>query len=383
MGKYCRKHIGETFNDGKLVVIDGGDKIKHVKVKCLVCVGDEDLHGSAEYETQYIYLAQGLKPCGCSKRPCWTFTQYEIRIKRKIIDDNLPVKFVGFDMNGKSPSDTPVKLLENVSGIIYGIKSISSFFEGSWRRDIRRSVDSQIFEFNKKNHNISVWDSGTRNNSAVVLGYYCNVCENSGMEPLYTINSSDLFGKENKPCMCSAKPSRFTDEHRISVSRNILSGSGLGAVSVLGMVNKRNKPYLVFLCEHHGIYSRAYTNLKTVGCHCVKCSPPKFGYDTDKKGYLYLLEIQTLHETILGYGITNTLSDRLAKHKRTLSRLGASISSTQVYEGSGSSVQAVENSIKALHKTGLLDCEGFRRESLSIERKQEVLEMCKDLKLKA
>ena len=27
MGKYCRQHIGKTFNDGKLIVVDGGDKI--------------------------------------------------------------------------------------------------------------------------------------------------------------------------------------------------------------------------------------------------------------------------------------------------------------------------------------------------------------------
>jgi len=47
VSKYGRHHIGTEFNEGKLVVVDGGDKNGYVKVKCLVCANDPELFGDA------------------------------------------------------------------------------------------------------------------------------------------------------------------------------------------------------------------------------------------------------------------------------------------------------------------------------------------------
>lgn len=250
-----------------------------------------------------------------------------------------------------------------------------------------KSKRDRITTFNKNSTNVIVWDSGAPvNSSGALLGYYCGICEQNGCEALYTIRQNKLFSRGDIPCMCSTRPRyALTSDYIIHLTERMIHDSHQHDIQPVGVIRKGigSYQYVVILCKHHGIYSRRYSTLKSVGVNCLKCFPSVSGYDTQKKGYLYLLEIQTLHNTILGYGITNKLSDRLATHKRNLASLGATITSTTVYEGSGSAVQAVENSIKALHKTGLLDCEGFRRESLSIERKQEVLELCKDLKLKA
>lgn len=388
MGKYCREHIGKTFNDGKLVVIDGGGRNGYVKVKCLVCAEDEELHGNAEYTTTVGNIKMGKLPCGCSSRVLWTLPQYKVLIERKIKEESLPIEFISFGTTGKPLRLTSLEFLCKNSKLRYEVHSINSFMMGRgnqgkfWSAEDR---EDRITIFNRDNPDVTIWDSGARSDSNVVFGYYCRVCEEKGFESLYTIRSNGLFrvGGNPKPCLCSITPSFIPDEHRIDQVKSLLHKSQVQHSEVIGIVHTLQRVKIVFICKYHGVYSRRYNSLKTMDCHCVKCNPPKYGYDATKKGYLYLLEIQTLHETILGYGITNTLSNRLATHKRNLASLGATISSTQVYEGSGSAVQSVENSIKALHKTGLLDCEGFRRESLSIKRKQEVLELCKDLKLKA
>jgi hypothetical protein len=59
MGKYGRTHIGKTFNDGKLVVVDGGDKNGYVKVKCSVCAEDSELFESGVFETNYFCCERG------------------------------------------------------------------------------------------------------------------------------------------------------------------------------------------------------------------------------------------------------------------------------------------------------------------------------------
>ncbi len=168
-------------------------------------------------------------------------------------------------------------------------------------------------------------------------------------------------------------------EYYTELARKQLCVDAVEGVSVLGAVKKK-RWYVVYLCDIHGYYSRSWSNISHKGSHCTKCTPPKTGYDKMKKGYIYFLDIQTLSGTILGYGITNKLNNRLTTHSKNLKSIGATITNIQVFEGSGTAVLAVENAIKSLHTTGLLDCEGFRRESINIARKDEVLELCKKLK---
>jgi hypothetical protein len=378
MGKYCREHIGKTFNDGKLVVVDGGDKKNYVKVKCNICAEDSELFGDGMFETKFHGLTIGRIPCGCSKIPQWTLQQYEIRIKRKIIEENLDIKFIRFGKSNSKISLTPVKLFCNRNLKEFEVAAVCSFFQGVGNQGSTFPIREKIDQFNLDNPNHVVWDNGKKSHRKVLCGFYCKTCESNGFESLYEISSTHLF-QGKLPCYCSEKKN-ISGDHVVEISKRKLYEQGLNGVEVLGACKKGSNWYSVFFCSIHGVYSRRGHQLDTTGCQCMKCNPPSTGYDKTKLGSLYLLEIQTDSSTILGYGITNKIEGRLTTHRKNLNNLGYKILSTRIFGGSGTKVLSVENAVKSLHKTGLIDCEGFRRESISIDRKEEVLKLCVGLK---
>lgn len=377
MGKYGRGYIGKTFNDGKLVVLDGGDKPDFVKTKCAICSKDSELFGDGIFKTRATHLNRGRVPCGCSNRVCWTLAQYEIRIKRKIKDEDLPIKFVKFVEVTKQQNKTLIRLLCNNTNKEYEL-TINGFLGGKGNYGTTISVSEKIDNYNLNNPNRTVWVSSRKHGSNASCGFYCKICEAAGFECLFEISSSHLFSGKI-PCYCSMK-SRISGDHVVAVSRIKLHDQGLQGISVFGAYKRGGYWFSTFLCETHGLYSRCYNSLDIVGAACPKCNPSRTGYNKTKSGLLYLLEIQTNSEVVLGYGITNKIEQRIGQHNLTFKRCGYTITNIQVFEGSGTAVLAVENAIKALHPTGLLDCEGFRRESISIDRKEEVLELCKKLK---
>lgn len=377
MGKYGIAHIGKTFNDGKLVVVDGGDKPNRNTVKCLVCAVDAELHGNATYQARYDMLERGSLPCGCSSKPKYTLSQYEVKIKRKIESENLPVEFVGFGVVSRKISDTNVKLWCTKNSLEYEIRGIQSFLQGTGNNGKSDTYSELLAQYNKTNPNTTVWDSGKRVRTTIVCGFHCKVCEREGLESLFEIEAGHLLNG-SVPCYCSGNV-KLTGDAVVEMAKLRLHEQGLQDICVIGAFKKRNSWYSVFMCNKHGVYSRLYGNLKPIGCYCLKCSPPNFGYDKTKQGSLYLLEIQTDFDVILGYGITSKLGNRLTTHRKNLKELGYKILSTRIFEGSGTRVLSAENAIKSLHKTGLIDCEGFRRESISIDRKEEVLGLCAGL----
>lgn len=380
MGKYCRAHIGKTFNDGKLTVVDGGDKNGYVKVKCIVCANDPELFGDAVFEVQSAGLIAGKLPCGCSKSPKWTLEQYKILIERKILKESLDIKFLGFDdTTNHQPNQIPLNLLCNMSGLCYTVSGVNSFFDGCGNHGKTKSIDAYIDTFNKQSQDAIIWKVGVDEFYKPVLGYYCKTCESNDLESVYTINSNALFHNKNKPCLCSSRPKELTHEYVIRSSKELLENQ-YSRYLVVGAYRKNGYWMTMLLCSTHGVYSRNYNALLKTGYNCLRCNPPEYGYNTDKTGYLYVLQIQTTTGVIMGYGITNKISKRLTTHKFKLANIGATITNIQVFGGSGSAVLAAENAIKSLHNTGLLDCEGFRRESISFDRKDEVLEKCSKLK---
>ncbi len=389
MGKYGRHHIGKTFNDGKLVVVDGGDRNNYVKVKCSVCAEDPELFGEAYFDVSVSNLNKGKLPCRCSSHPRLSIAQWEIVVRRKIIDENLPIEFLSFKNVKKKITSTSIELFCKQTSETFIIDSIRNFMSKNGRGNYGQkiiSTDKRIATFNNKNNNTVIWDTKIPcPNDRHILGYYCKVCESNGFESLYTVDSSALFHQNILPCMCSTSPKYRPSEYYLKTAFDILEKAksvedNLVNVSILGMVYVKQFVSIVFICSVHGIYRRTHGSLERTGCHCIKCNPSIRGYDKNKHGYLYLLEIQTDSAAILGYGITTKLDNRLTTHRKNLKDLGYKILSTRIYEGSGTKVLSVENSIKLLHKTGLIDCEGFRRESISIDRKEEVLGLCTGLK---
>ncbi len=378
MGKYCRQHIGKTFNDGKLTVVDGGDKEGSVKVKCAVCAEDSELFDNGIFEPQYGNLVSGKLPCGCSKRYIWNLQQYAVKIQRKITDEGLLIEFKGFGISNSRLSCTPVRLFCNTALAEYEVSTISSFFLGAGNYGKSFTAMERLEQYIEGNPRQKVWDTGKKKGTSLLLGFYCGICESNGYESLFTVRSNELFSGQ-VPCYCSSKWC-ISGSHVVEVSSNKVQTEGLTNISVIGAYKKGVAWQAVFLCDVHGVYSRSYNDAMARGCHCLKCTPPVTGYNTDKQGYLYLIEIQAQSGTILGYGITNKLNKRLTTHRMNLKSIGATITNIQVFEGSGTAVLAVENAIKALYPTGLIDCEGFRRESISIDMKDKVLEKCSKLK---
>jgi len=377
MGKYGRAHIGKTFNDGKLVVVDGGTKHSYVKVKCSVCAKDPELFGGGEFETAYSSLIVGKLPCGCAKNYRSSLLQYEIKINRKIVSENLPIKFLGFGVVSWKLSRTKINLFCNRMGVEFTVSSINDFFSGDGNLGVRRSASETIAEYNMNNSAYTVWDTGNRGGSDVLCGFHCKICESKEIESLFEVRLGNLSSGAI-PCYCSTHKKNLSGDYVVEMTKRKISDSD--NVTVIGAVEKGMRWFPTFVCKIHGVYSRRYIELDKTGCCCLICNPPKTGYDRTKTGSLYLLEIQTDCDNILGYGISNKLNNRLTTHRKNLEDLGYKILSTRVFEGSGTKVLSVENAIKALHKSGLIDCEGFRRESISIDRKEEVLKLCKTLK---
>lgn len=375
MSKYSRSHIGATFNNGNMLVVDGSTKSGYVKVKCSTCAEDSELFGDGVFEVRFRGLEQGYIPCGCGKAHRWSLSQYAIRIKRIIVAKSLDIEFLGFGKSGSVLRRTSVRLFCNSSRSEYEVSTISSFLAGIGNQGKNFSGGERMDRYNLENLNHCVWDTGKKSTSHSVFGFYCKVCDNNGFDSVFEIVSNSLF-KGHIPCYCSGTKKNISGDHIVENCRREVFQQRLNGVEVIGAYKKKSYWYPVFLCDIHGVYSRRYGT----GCHCLKCNPPLTGYDKTKQGSLYLLEIQTDSGTILGYGITNNINNRLTTHLKNLKELGYKILSTRVFEGSGTKVLAVENSIKTLHKTGLIDCEGFRRESISIDRKEEVLGLCAGLK---
>ncbi len=377
MREYNKSRVGETFNEGNLVVVSRA-KGGYVKVKCLVCAKDPELYGDAVFEQVYTALRKGSIPCGCAKNPRISLMQYKIKIDRKIVSENLPIKFLGFGVISGKPSNTEVNLFCNRMGIEFTINSINSFFAGDGNLGIPHSASETLSKYNMNNPSYTVWDTGKKFGSSVWCGFHCKICESKGLESLFesTLNNLD---KGRIPCYCSAKKKLSGDYISEMAKRRVSEGNNEN-ISVIGAVKKGNYWFPTFVCKIHGLYSRVHDSTSAIGYECIECNPPKTGYDKSKQGSLYLLEIQTDSTIVLGYGITNKLNNRLTTHRKNLKDLGYKILSTRIFEGSGTKILSVENAIKLLHKTGLIDCEGFRRESISIDRKEEVLELCVGLK---
>lgn len=383
MGKYCRQHIGKTFNDGKITVVDGGDSPSYFKVKCIVCSEDSELYGDAVFETTFNRLKLSQLPCGCAKAKRFSAKQHEIKIKRIINSLGLQIDLVSVPIEHKNILKQDITLFCLKAQKEYTC-NLGNFYNGGGHYGIQnsskgycKSLEDCIKEFNELNSSAVVWEIPEVSEKKM-LGYYCKVCQQNGYEYIYTTQAQSVFTKGCTPCRCSSQYQNFTPDEYIDRARELLVSNKINA-EVVGYLPTKER-HLVLICPHHGLYKKSVSNFK-VNPSCVKCNPPKSGYKRQSKGFLYVLDILVNDTRVVGYGISNVVYARLRDHKRNLKTIGATITNIQVFEGSGTAVLAVENDIKSLHTTGLLDCEGFRRESISIDRKDEVLEKCKKLKV--
>lgn len=131
MGKYSKNYIGNTFNNGNSLVVDGGDRMGFVYVKCTECAKDPELNGNAIHHTEIGQLKRGQVPCSCSPSPRYDKRQILLLINRHIIENNLSVEFVECQFNDKSLPLSKVTLKCLVSKIEYSVCSVRNFLKGT------------------------------------------------------------------------------------------------------------------------------------------------------------------------------------------------------------------------------------------------------------
>lgn len=111
------------------------------------------------------------------------------------------------------------------------------------------------------------------------------------------------------------------------------------------------------------------------GYGCPNCA--KYGYSPGKPGWFYLFTIlsERSGDAFTGFGITNKLGDRHAKHVRNLSERGYKIVRSDAWMwNDGTVARDLEASIKKWDTPLSLDVPGFKTESLYGDRWEEVLD---------
>lgn len=125
MGNFSRSHIGVKFNN--VEVVDGGDKLGFVYIKCLECSKDPELFGDAIYHVDFGRLKRGQHCCGCGSSYRYSVQQYQLLITRKIIELDLSYKIT--EIITRNPVHSSLVRFEDVDGNFLGCTKIRTFFK--------------------------------------------------------------------------------------------------------------------------------------------------------------------------------------------------------------------------------------------------------------
>ena len=379
--KYIRNWIGRTFNNGKLTVVDGGSRNNYCVVRCSVCAEDTELLGDGLFTTYISNLNRGGLPCGCSKKHHWSLRQYEVIIRRYIKENSIPVEFLKIEVvEGKPSSESNIILFHKLTMTTYSVR-ISRFLNGKGRagKTITKTEDS-IENYNAQNKERRfVWDTGAvGNNGESVLGYHCSVCEEKGYEYIYEAIANYLFNNKSIPCVCAKSPRGKVHQYAQKDVESISSKCDKSeTIKYVGYFKKGKQNIVDLYCENCRVgFERCFNSIKKIGTHCPRCHPPLTGYDSTKKGYLYILTVSKDNHKAIGFGITNKIKSRLATHKKNLTEAGYSVLESKVFSGYGTDVLNVEKYLKTIYRKQVVFCEGFVTESAPYDAMENIIGSC-------
>lgn len=91
------------------------------------------------------------------------------------------------------------------------------------------------------------------------------------------------------------------------------------------------------------------------------------GYDINKTGYFYILEVMALGQIFLKFGISNFPKRRFVSHTRVLEKIGGIILDARIFSGDGAKVLSIESNLKRTLSIENKFIDGFKRESCSLE----------------
>lgn len=135
----------------------------------------------------------------------------------------------------------------------------------------------------------------------------------------------------------------------------------------------------IYFCSIHGEIKKRPSDVKQ-GKGCASCA--KYGFDQSKDAVFYAFEIEGLHRSFIGYGITNDYKTRRSAHAGNLSKHGFRIKST-LFKSAMSGINAlrIENGVKSsmsrFHiNTGI---NGFMKEALTDSCRMEFINFVDNL----
>lgn len=122
-----------------------------------------------------------------------------------------------------------------------------------------------------------------------------------------------------------------------------------------------------------GAYCAAYDRgvLDEICGHMQKV---KTGYNKKKTGYLYVLKLSSDNKEYVGFGVTNSIDDRIKQHDLSAAKTGFVVQVIKVFSGDGERILCTERDIKRKFRMIDSGIKGFRRECSSLDNLQAILD---------
>jgi hypothetical protein len=170
----------------------------------------------------------------------------------------------------------------------------------------------------------------------------------------------------NPPCRCSSTAINLSPaQWDYRVTKHLENReTGLSFVRIeKGRTWTRSK--LIVSCKEHGTFDTKVFSVLFMGQGCPSCA--KTGFDRNKASHIYVLKIEGIHKSFTGYGISNNLKQRMAHHRRTLNKLGLTITDSFALATSGDAAYLAECQLKEKFPVVNQGISGFMKEATLFE----------------
>lgn len=311
--------IGSTFNTpkgGLLTVTSlagkkGTANVAVFNLHCSICSMDEKLWGEGTITSTKGMLNRGLIPCGCSKIVNWSEEQNKVRVEREC-------KVRGYIFHGWSGKykkvHTKLVLEDKSNADIQDTLDISRFMkgEGDPRNTLRKDkhlIDSFIEGGFTEGY--TFWRSKrlTSDGAHRYWFYTCPICSEDDFVKKGlcsgVFEAQDITLKNgSKSCRCNRNNYRWSQDQREYQICTALAEEGATFLrwEDEGYINAESK--FEWECSKGHLCKSSTSSFLNSGCRCRNCSGT--GYDSSKKGILYLVEWYGQGESFLKKGITNS-----------------------------------------------------------------------------
>lgn len=308
--------VGEEFTTkiGNVLRLECIDKSKGkpymLYFSCNVCSKDKELWPEKSIKLKEYYLNNGTVPCGCSKRPSWTKSQYEIKLIRTLKGTGVEfIDWVDDYKNNKSKV-----LLKGLHGVIsIGISDILSG-KGFYNLGIRSSKEDTREDYIKVFMSTGAYPVGSefwrdctpvKGKSTHYWEYKCPICSKDEYTKAGVCTGVFKIAHHSLrvgyiPCRC-ARSYRKTEEQKNFQMETFAKKLGF-KYEGFSEEYKGAKTKVTLVCKHGHEFIVASDHFLQ-SPRCTGCS--KYGYDPSKSGSLYFAKFKNYNFECFKIGITN------------------------------------------------------------------------------